>query len=149
MKEKKKIQIVGVGGLILDNQGKLLLVQRNEPEYKAWDNKWSIPGGHLKFGEKPKETLSRELIEELGVKIEFLKETPFVTSYVLDLGKIYYHGILLCYPCRIVEGEPKIANQENRDFKWINPERIDFQDCIPATDHFVKQLLANKEILLK
>ena len=119
------------------------MVQRNEPDYKAWDKKWSIPGGHLKFGEKPEETLSREVKEELGIEVGILKETPFITSYVLDSGKVIYHGILLCYLCQIIKGKPKRANQENRDFKWIRPEKINFQNCVPATDIFIKQLLGS------
>lgn len=138
---KKQIQVVCVGGLILNKKGEVLLVQRNQPDFKAWDGKWSIPGGHLEFSEDPKKALHREIKEELGVEIKILKETPFVVSYVLDLSKIVYHGILLCYPCRIIKGKPKRVSQENRDFKWIKPEKINFQDCIPATDVFIRQWL--------
>lgn len=142
--KKKKIQIVGVGGLILNKKGEILLTQRNEPDYKDWDGKWSIPGGHLEFGEELKKTLHREIKEELNVEVKILKETPFVASYVLNLESIIYHGILLCYPCQIIKGRPKRANKENKDFKWIRPEKINFQDCIPSTDTFVKEFLACK-----
>ncbi|TSC54039.1 MAG: NUDIX hydrolase [Microgenomates group bacterium LiPW_16] len=138
---KKKVQVIGVGGLILNKKGEILLTQRNEPSFPIWDGKWGFPGGHLEFGEEPKERLRKEIKEELGVEVEILKDNPFVTSGILDLGGLIYHGILLCYPCQITKGKLKITNQENRDFKWFNPREIDFQNCLPFTDIFVKQFL--------
>ncbi len=140
---KKQIQVVCVGGLIFNQKREILLVQRNQPDFKPWDGKWSLPGGHLEFGEEPKKALHREIKEELGVKIKILKDNPYVVSYVLDLGKIIYHGLLLGYPCRIIKGKAKIVIQENRDLQWIKPEKINFQNCVPATDIFIKQLLGS------
>lgn len=143
--KKKKIQIVGVGGLILNKKGEILLVQRNQPDFRAWDGKWGIPGGHLEFGEEPQKALHREMKEELDVEVGVLKKTSFVVSHVIEAGKIVYHGVFLGYLCRVIKGKPRIANQENRDFKWIKPEKINFQNCIPTTDIFIKQLLASKD----
>ncbi|MFZ2072460.1 MAG: NUDIX hydrolase [Minisyncoccia bacterium] len=41
-----------------------LLVVKHDKDF----NYYALPGGHLEFGEDIKECLSRELIEELGVK---------------------------------------------------------------------------------
>ncbi|MBR6793877.1 MAG: NUDIX domain-containing protein [Clostridia bacterium] len=52
-----------VGGLLY-RDGKLLM-QRTMGE-----NSYSIPGGHVSFGEFSRETLARELIEETGAAIK-------------------------------------------------------------------------------
>lgn len=63
MSENKKF-IIRSRAVIL-HEGKLLVVKHGEDlDYYA------LPGGHLEFGEDVKECLSREIIEELGVKPE-------------------------------------------------------------------------------
>lgn len=140
--KKNKIQIILVGGLILNQDNKVLLTQRNEREFPLWDGKWGLPGGHLEFGDHPEKRLLKEMKEELGVGVRILNKTPFIASYVLKAEKIIYHGILLCYLCQIIKGQLRIANQENRDFKWFKPEKINFKDCLPGTDIFLHQFLA-------
>lgn len=137
---KQRIQIIAVGGLIVNKNNEVLLTQRNEQEFPIWDGKWGIPGGHLEFGDNPEERLMTELKEELGVEVRILTKTPFLTSYVFRTDKMIYHAILLCYLTQIIRGQPKIANQENRDFKWFKPEKINFKDCLPSTDIFISQL---------
>ncbi len=53
-------------GVILEQQGKILLVQRKfEP--KAGD--WSLPAGFVEYDETPIETAMREVKEETGLEI--------------------------------------------------------------------------------
>ena len=61
MSEIKKF-IIRCRAIIL-HEGKLLLVRH--PHYTSFA---ALPGGHLEWGEGVKECISREIIEELGVK---------------------------------------------------------------------------------
>ncbi|OGZ11351.1 MAG: hypothetical protein A2942_04015 [Candidatus Lloydbacteria bacterium RIFCSPLOWO2_01_FULL_50_20] len=61
MSEIKKF-IIRCRAIIL-HEGKLLLVRHPHDTSFA-----ALPGGHLEWGEGVKECISREIIEELGVK---------------------------------------------------------------------------------
>ncbi len=58
MTNRKK---VSVGGISLDGEGHILLVN---PSYKE---RWDLPGGILEAGEDPVTGLRREIREELGI----------------------------------------------------------------------------------
>ncbi|UCF10974.1 MAG: NUDIX hydrolase, partial [Candidatus Bipolaricaulota bacterium] len=55
---------VVVEGLCMRADRSLLLVKGSRG-YTA--GRWSLPGGFLRFGERPEEGMARELREELGV----------------------------------------------------------------------------------
>lgn len=55
-----------VNAAIVKNN-KILLVRKNEEE------PWLVPGGHIKTGEDPTQTLKRKMLEELDIEISFLK----------------------------------------------------------------------------
>lgn len=129
--------MVGVGGLILNKKGQVLLTRRIDMMFPQWNKKWGIPGGHLKFGEDPKEALNRELNEELGVGVKTMLNNPFIASERLNLPNIAYHGIFLCFVCLIIKGKLKRKSKEHSDFKWFKPEEIDFKGCIPLTETFI------------
>ena len=53
----KQIKHIGSYGLILENN-KILLIKKHGGPY---DGKLDLPGGTIEYGEKPEETLVREL----------------------------------------------------------------------------------------
>jgi len=81
MSRDSKLPKVGVGCLVLDEQGKVLLVRR---AYPPGAGKWSIPGGHVELGEDLVEAATRELKEETGVEAEPVGVVNVDTLIVYD-----------------------------------------------------------------
>lgn len=50
-------------GLVLPDQGRILLVQHSA----SYGGTWSIPKGHVDYGETLREAAVRELLEETGI----------------------------------------------------------------------------------
>ncbi len=58
--------VLGVGALVLDHEG-VLLIKRGTPPSKG---SWSLPGGKVEFGESLTEALEREVLEETGLHVQ-------------------------------------------------------------------------------
>jgi len=78
--EDKKI-IIKVRAIIL-HEGRLLVVRHPH------DTSLALPGGKLEWGEDVKECLSREIIEELGVKPD-IGRLFYVNTFTQEDGKHY------------------------------------------------------------
>ena len=73
--DKKKVTVCA--GVIF-NQGKILIAQRRLD--KSLGGLWEFPGGKIEPGEKPDETLKREIKEEFDIDIQvgrYLMETEY------------------------------------------------------------------------
>src|SRR6187551_992119 len=57
---------------VLMRDGRYLLAQHNSRRRERI-GRWGLPGGRLRPAEKPKACLRRELIEELGCEVPYLK----------------------------------------------------------------------------
>lgn len=61
-----KIPRLTVDGVIIE-KGKILLVRRNIEPFKGY---WTLPGGHVEYGERVEDAITREMKEELGVSVK-------------------------------------------------------------------------------
>ncbi len=105
-----------VGALILNNEGKILLVKT----YK-WKDKYIIPGGHVELGETMEKALKREIKEETNLDISDLN---FLCGKENVFGDEFHkkkHLIWLTFSCK-ANGNNVILNKEGQDYKWIDPE---------------------------
>jgi len=97
---------------------KLLLVVAAAlgPEGKALAGLWEFPGGKVEPGERPEETLIRELAEELGITVKepCLAPLTFASHAYPD-----FHLLMPLYICRRWEGLPQ--SREAQALRWVRP----------------------------
>src|SRR4030042_1246600 len=75
MSEEKKYPEAIIGALILNKEEKILLARG-----KKWGDRYAIPGGHIKQGEKIEEAVIREVKEETNLDIEIVSPLRFSES---------------------------------------------------------------------
>lgn len=63
-------KIVGAGILMLNSNNELLMLLRDNIPDIPFPNMWDIPGGRVEPGEIPEETVKREMMEEMELKLE-------------------------------------------------------------------------------
>lgn len=64
---KQIIPSIGVAAVVLNRQGQILLIKRNQPPAQGF---WSIPGGKQEAGESIVEACRREVLEETGLCVD-------------------------------------------------------------------------------
>lgn len=112
---------VGVGGVIINDEGKYFLSKRGK---KARNERglWEFPGGVLEFGESFEETLKREMQEEFGIDIEVGEHLNTFNHLIPDEKQ---HWVAIAFMCKLKKGTPKILEPEKCDeIGWFNLEEI-------------------------
>src|SRR5260370_538986 len=97
-RRKMKLTLV-VGCALVDADKRILIAQR--PEGKSLAGLWEFPGGKVEPGERPEETLIRELQEEIGITVSepCLAPITFASHAYATL-----HLLMPTYICRRWEG---------------------------------------------
>jgi 8-oxo-dGTP diphosphatase len=129
-----KIVLVAACALI-DADGRVLIAQR--PQGKSMAGLWEFPGGKVEAGERPEQSLIRELKEELGitVKEECLAPLTFASHLYPD-----FHLLMPLYICRRWEGI--VAAQEQQRLKWARPNELRDYPMPPADEPLISHLTA-------
>ena len=128
----KLLLVVAVA--LVDADGRILLAQR--PEGKSMAGLWEFPGGKIEPGERPEETLIRELAEELGiaVKADCLAPLTFASHVYED-----FHLLMPLYVCRRWTGT--IQGREGQALKWVRPRQLRDYPMPPADEPLIPFLL--------
>ena len=115
-----------VSAVILDNEGRVLLLKRSSSR-KAYPNKWNTISGTIE-NESPKEAILREISEELGsgCSLELLEE-----------GKCYkdiqVEGQWIVYPFLFKYKSGGISlNKEHSEYNWFRRDELKKLDLVPA-----------------
>lgn len=136
--------IIGVLGMAIRHDRRVLLTRRHAPGQTLWHDKWQLPGGGLEFGESPEETLYREIDEELSVHPRILHPQPIVKSSVwssVEEGGTQI--ILLSYLVDIGDQIVDVSDDdETNGFGWFRPEEVSRLDTLDLTEVIVAEALA-------
>ncbi|MBL8030070.1 MAG: NUDIX hydrolase [Candidatus Doudnabacteria bacterium] len=140
--EEKQITIAVA--IIRNAEGELLMARRHAPDLPNAHDKWEFIGGGVEFGEDPKETIIREVMEESGLEVNVTKLFPKVFSEILQVpGKINLHVIILTYECKVVGGSLKIgldAQEEIAELRYLPIEKIKLLDAFKNVHKTIEML---------
>ncbi|MQY05908.1 NUDIX hydrolase [Actinomadura macrotermitis] len=101
---------VSVAGVIVDDDGKALLVQRRDNDH------WESPGSVLEVKESITDGLLREVQEETGLIVEPVALTGVYKNMARGI-------VALVFRCQAAGGELQ-TNDEAKAFLWASPEKV-------------------------
>jgi 8-oxo-dGTP diphosphatase len=114
-KFKKDHIVTSVVAVILDDEGQVLLTRRNVAPFKG---EWVMPGGKIDLGEPIVKALQREVMEEVGLKVE-VEDIIDVFEHVTP-GEENYHFIILYYLCRPLSCDIRHNHEEVAEARWVS-----------------------------
>ena len=120
---------------LIDADGRVLIAQR--PPGKPLAGLWEFPGGKVEQGERPEDTLIRELHEELGITV---REACLAPLTFASHAYPEFHLLMPLFICRRWEGS--VAAREGQDLKWVRPNRLRDFPMPPADEPLVAHLMS-------
>ena len=110
-----------VGGIVLDEQGRILFQQRTD------NGEWHPPGGAIDPLEAPVDAVVREVWEETGLWVEPTRISGIYNSPELDIT--YPNGdrvaiYSLVFVCRVVGGQLRPDGFESLAVAFFKPEEL-------------------------
>jgi len=137
-KRPKRMALISVTLVVacalIDPDNRVLIAQR--PHGKAMAGLWEFPGGKVEPGERPEQTLIRELHEEIGitVKEECLAPLSFASHAYDD-----FHLLMPLYICRRWDG--KVIAREAQKLAWVRANKLRDYPMPPADLPLIPHLI--------
>ncbi|WP_068793263.1 8-oxo-dGTP diphosphatase MutT [Brevibacillus laterosporus] len=131
-------QVDVVGAVIINDNQKLLSALRSQQ--MSLPGMWEFPGGKIEKGEKPQESLIREIEEELGCQIEV---GELISDSVYEYPTVKVR--LITYFAKVVSGEPMAS--EHEELRWITANELHSLKWAPADLPTIEKL--SKEHVLQ
>ncbi|MEN9680633.1 MAG: hypothetical protein RLZZ627_526 [Pseudomonadota bacterium] len=138
-RQNNPVPAIGVGGLVFNHYGHVLLVARKNPPRAG---EWHIPGGRLEPGETLTECCAREILEETGIRA-----TPQNIVAVADRRIDGFHYVIIDFLATLAENEddtPPKHGSDALDAGWFDPENL---DALPLVEGLEEVIAAGKRQL--
>ena len=138
--------IIGVGGVVIENNRALLIRRGTEPLL----GQWSIPGGTLELGETLAEGAARELLEETGLsvrildlievfeRINFGRGADETWTTLEERRRPRFHFVIADYLCERLSGEP-VAGGDVTDVAWAGETDLERFALTPTATRVIRK----------
>lgn len=121
-----------VAGIAIEN-GRVLLGRAD------WEDFWYLPGGRVEMRETARESLAREMWEELGADVD-VGRLVWVLENFFEFDGTPFHEIGLYFDVSLTDsGTDTRADEFERNdngtrliFRWVPVERLDEVRVLPA-----------------
>ncbi|MBO7352595.1 MAG: (deoxy)nucleoside triphosphate pyrophosphohydrolase [Candidatus Methanomethylophilaceae archaeon] len=127
--------MVEVSAGIIIHDSKILCFQKGMAKYPYLAHKWEFPGGKVEKGEDPRDTIIRELSEELKMDISHQK-----IEFLCDTEYDYPDFHLLMHSFLIFVNDPHFTLTEHISSKWCTVEELNGIDWAEADKAVVKAI---------
>lgn len=118
---------------LVDDRRRVLLAQR--PQGKAMAGVWEFPGGKVEPGERPADTIVRELSEELSIEVPRGGLSPFaIVSFRYD----EFHLLMPLMLCSEWNGSP--VGREGQSLVWVATGKLGTFRVPPANLPLIGEL---------
>lgn len=128
------MKTIHVTAAVIVKNDKILCVQRNENKFDYISKKWEFPGGKVEENEQIEDTIVREILEELNLKIR-------ISSFLIQVDHKYpdFRLIMDSFICEIESGDLTLT--EHIDHKWLDKSELLMLDWAAADIPIVNELI--------
>ena len=113
---------IGVKAIIKNKQNQILMLKRAVPSEINKDYYWDLPGGRLRPEETIHDALTREIMEETGMKM--IGDPHIIFSQDIFIDNKQRHVVRLTYIVDTIGTEIVIDKQEHTEYKWVNLDEV-------------------------
>ncbi len=129
--------MIGVGAIIEDGAGRILLVKHRPERGGFWQGRWICPGGELELGETIEDGIKREVKEETRLEIDLLEPLYPFDRIVRSDNKVSLHVIYIDYRARVIGGELKTGSDIGEAI-WVEKEHIPWEELHDDTKRLLQ-----------
>ena len=129
-----------VGALILNPKGEVLIVRSSK-----WNDKYTVPGGHIELGERAEDAIRREVKEETCLDVEVDRLLLVQQAIYPRFYHKHEHFVFMDYLCRAKGTNVKLDGKELQHYVWVNPRDALKLDIEQYTRNFVTKYLQELE----
>ena len=119
---------------VIEHDGKILCMERDQGKYDYVSFKWEFPGGKIEAGETKEEALKRELREEMEMSVD-------IVGHFLDVYHEYPDFTMNMYSFKCVAKRKDFKMNVHHDFKWLDKAELNTLDWAPADIPIVEKII--------